>query len=414
MNMASRNIANMHLFLEMKKKFPDLPEDTLRDYVLLHADDQDKCISLLEKESKKYFHSSQLFSDYHLFENRTHQKKSENTKLDSVLETPNSNAPFHLSNNVQAVKSRETSPDGAVPSTSCMYMPVKSENSNVPSKPKVQSTPNYDRSVSEVSKPVSVSSHTALCQIPSDKSNHNRMMFSTTKEHTILPLEASKKNAQFSGLSDQREIEPSKRHAVSLSITPSFPFAQQQMNVYSTAVCSTTSHSSKPGRHTTSLNLQLQPHSSDPYPLEISTIPTNIGSASNYSDSGSHLHISVGSHGATFTALRLQRPSTTQNKLPSPGESSFNYSQSSSHVQNSKVNKTQFQISSSNTKEPNLTEKCDVKIDEDISNVSLRTGKYPKFSQSNNQQSRLGLPSGNLNAQTNFGHGYQATVSYNI
>lgn len=429
--MASRNIANMHLFLEMKKKFPDLPEDMLRNHVILYAQDQDKCVSLLQKQSKHHFHSSQAFSDIRLSESKMKSKK--NIDLDVICdqesESSNINAIFWQNNrnnngnigfvgkesfNVPPHVSNKNNIDA-----NAIHLSTNPSNLNVPLKPEIQSAPvfsNNDRPFTDIYRSAPVSSHTALCHIPNNQNADNRMMFSTTKEHTILPLESSKVKKSSINSSDSREIESSKRHAVCLSITPSFPFSQQPMNVHGSSVC-TSSHSSRPGRHTTSLNLQLQPQSSDAYPVEISTIPTNIGSPCNYRDFGSHLQISVGSQGATFTALRLQRPHMPQsqhssNQLPVTNQASFNVSQPSSQAQNSKGYQfpTRLQEVSSSIKESNdeknryaVDKLSKIMSDKDhcISNIKLE-----------NLQSEDRIPSKHLNEETNFLHGYQASPDY--
>ncbi|GFQ90326.1 TGF-beta-activated kinase 1 and MAP3K7-binding protein 2 [Trichonephila clavata] len=431
--MASRNIANMHLFLEMKKKFPDLPEDMLRNHVILYAQDQDKCISLLQKHSKSHFHSSQAFSDIRLSDSKMKSKKNIDLEVncDQETESSNINAIIWQNNknnntnigivgkesfNIPSHISNKNNVD-----SNAINLSTKSSYLNAPLKPEVQSAPvfsNNDRPFTDIYKSAPVSSHTALCHIPNNQNADNRMMFSTTKEHTILPLEPSVVKESSTNSSDSCEIEPSKRHAVCLSITPSFPFSQQPINVHGSSVC--TSHSSRPGRHTTSLNLQLQPQSSDAYPVEISTIPTNIGSPCNYRDFGSHLQISVGSQGATFTALRLQRPHVPQsqhspNQLPVTNQASFNVSQPSSQAQDSKGYKfpTHLQEVSNSVKENSelFHEKNRYAVDK-LSKIVTNKEHCISNIKLENLLSENKIPSKHLNEETNFLHGYQASPDY--
>ncbi|XP_055943860.1 TGF-beta-activated kinase 1 and MAP3K7-binding protein 2-like isoform X2 [Argiope bruennichi] len=426
--MASRNIASMHLFLEMKTKFPDLPEELLRNHVPLYAQDQNKCINLLQKQSKSHFHSSQPFSDIHSSDKKTKSKKNVIVDLNSnqEIKTSNLNAIIRQNNNsnqeyIEIEKHNVSSQasDTKVSHKSELQLPKNplSKSPKESFKPEVKSAPvvsNHDRPFKDIYKNMPVSSHTIMCHMPIDKKTDNRMMFSTTKEHTVLPVE-SPRSKESSSASNYSEIQPSKGHAVSLSITPSFPFAQQQLNVYGSSVCTTASHSSRPGRHTTSLNLQLQPQSSDACPVEISTIPTNVGSPCNYRDFGSHLQISVGSQGATFTALRLQRPhvSPTQsstNQLPVTSQASFNVSHSSSHAQDSNESKfpTHFQQVSNSVKE-NL-ELFDT-VDKNFSKGVI--DKDHCINDINhNLKSEEKISSKNLNMETNFLHGYQASPNY--
>ncbi|GBN48394.1 TGF-beta-activated kinase 1 and MAP3K7-binding protein 2 [Araneus ventricosus] len=398
----------------------------------LYAQDQDKCISLLQKQSKSHFHSSQPFSDIHSSDRKTKSKKNVIVDLNSNQETktPNLNAIIRQNNNngnqeyIEAEKPNVLSQESDASTThkSELQLPKnllsKSSNPKVPLKPEVKSAPvisNHDRPFKDMCRNMPVSSHTIMCHMPIDQNTDNRMMFSTTKEHTVLPVE-SPRSKEPSSTSKYSEIQRSKRHAVSLSITPSFPFAQQQMNVYGGSVCTTASHSSRPGRHTTSLNLQLQPQSSDAYPVEISTIPTNIGSPCNYRDFGSHLQISVGSQGATFTALRLQRPHvsptlSSPNQLPVTSQTSFNVSQSSSHAQDSKESKfpTHFQQVSNSVKE-NL-ELFDA-VNRNFSKEVADKDHCINDINHNNLKSEEKISSKNLNMETNFLHGYQASPDY--
>ncbi|XP_035206475.1 mitogen-activated protein kinase kinase kinase 7-interacting protein 3 homolog isoform X2 [Stegodyphus dumicola] len=430
--MASRDIANMHLFLEMKKTFPDLPEDTLRNYVFLYAQDQDKCIDLLRKESENHFHPSQPFSDFRLPESKTLPKKSDygrtyfdaneyptlfsSSKFQNRSLLPNvskkSNEHQQYSDIQQPTSGRSTSHAGVV------HLPRKSENINVPLKPEARSAPviaEHEQPFTDMYRHIPVSSHTTLCQMPVEHDNYNRMMFSTTKEHTILPVDTSRPS---DSASVSPETEQRKRHAVKLSITPSFPFSQQQhqINVYNSPVCATASHSSRPGRHTTSLNFQLQPQSSNQYPLEISTVPTNIGDPGNFQDYGSHVQISVDSQGATFTALRLQRPAASQNytsKVSSAEPVDQNLSQLSSQTQNSKrypYNNRILQTSASPSKAVLLGTMDSL----DAETYPKQTGNvlYSKCPQSTDFQSQLHFPVEHFQDKLNVPHGYHASPDY--
>lgn len=336
--MASRDIANMHLFLDLKKKFPDLPDDTLRTFVPLYAEDQDKCISLLQKESKNHYNPSQPFADFRLPDSKVNNTRNDEVKNATARSANEYFVPegyaasFHqpgmhvATSNIQIPSGRSTSHAGVI------HLPGKSPNPNMPSRSVSHSAPvmaGSEKPFCNIYKQIPVSSHSSLCQQPNAREKYNQMIFSTTKEHIIQQPSAAVSQEASAYLPISAEREPSKRHAVKLSITPSFPL-QQHVNVFnSNSVCATASHSSRPGRHTTSLNFQLQP--SDNYPIEISTIPTNIGDPCNSRDFGSHVQVSVGSQGTTFTALRLQRPSYSQNTshLPVCEESPFDYPLSS-------------------------------------------------------------------------------------
>lgn len=237
---------------------------------------------------------------------------------------------FTQNSRIQSLSGRSTSHAGIV------HLPGKLLNPNISSKPEPHSAPviaRNEKPFNQMYKQTSVSSHSSKSQMPSDRGN--QMMFSTTKEHIISPNVSHNSTAFFPMSSEPKHP---KRHAVELSITPSFPFQQQHINIFNNSVCATASHSSRPGRHTTSLNFQLQPQSSDQYPLEISTIPTNIGSPCNSRDFASHVQISVGSQGATFTALRLQRPNYSQSPSHLPlGEDYSHENTASSQTKNSNL-----------------------------------------------------------------------------
>lgn len=309
--MASRDIANMHLFLDLKKKFPYLPDETLRSCISLFAEDKEKCINLLQKESENHYHPSQPFSDFRLPESKVNSMKNDYMQL---VENPNEGS--FTSINLQHLDMptfNKKIPPGSGRSSSyagVVQFPGKLLNPDMSSKPDSFSAPvitSSEKPFNNMYKQSSVSSHSSFKQTPSNQ--NNQIMFHTTKNH-IIEEPMSHESTAYIPVS--REPELSKKHAVKLSITPSFPFPQQHANVFNNPVCATSSQSSKPGRHTTSLNFQLQPQTSDQFPLEISTIPTNIGNSCNSRDFGSHVQISIGSQGATFTAVRLQRPSYTQ------------------------------------------------------------------------------------------------------
>ncbi|XP_054718800.1 TGF-beta-activated kinase 1 and MAP3K7-binding protein 2-like isoform X2 [Uloborus diversus] len=322
MTMACRDIANMHLFLEMKQMFPDLPEDTLRNYVFLYAKEYDKCVKLLQQESQNHFHQSQPFTDVYSSDTKSNHRKSDTLKTSIHQQNSPSFVPvttdlFNQSNKMpnesSALYERQQSELLSGRSKSHAGVPHYPYISNlkVPFKTDIHSAPviaNHEKPFVDMYKQ-NQSSHSTSPQVFSSQDYQNRMMFSTTKEHTIESPMMPK--AELSSIPSTKQ---SKRHAVELSITPSFPFQQQQINVVNNTVCATASHSSKPGRHTTSLNFQLQPQSSDQSPIEISTIPTNIQDPCNFRDFGSHVQISVGAQGATFTALRLQRPQSVPNQ----------------------------------------------------------------------------------------------------
>ncbi|GIX96137.1 TGF-beta-activated kinase 1 and MAP3K7-binding protein 2 [Caerostris darwini] len=405
--MASRNIASMHLFLEMKKRFPDLSEDLLRDHIFLYAEDQDKCVSLLQKESKSHFHSSQPFSDKRSSESKAKFKSNQGTlssNLKAVARQNNNNSTQQDFANTQQFNNP---PLESTSSPTEIHLSLQLPKPDVPSRPVIS---NNNKLFVDKSKNMPISSHTVMCHNPSDNMD-NRMMFSTTVEHAVLPVESPRiKESTISSL-DSTKMEPSKGHAVSLSITPSFPFAQQQMNVYGSSVCTTASHSSKPGRHTTSLNLQLQPQTSDTYPIEISTIPTNIGSPSDYRDFGSHLQISVGSQGATFTALRLQRPHMPQNQsssnqLPPTNQASFNVSHSSSHAQDSKEYKFPTHLQPLREINGYFDEMNNYIVDNVMSTKDLYNSDIK-----HNTKLKSKISSEHVN-ETNLIHGYQELPAY--
>lgn len=413
--MASRNIANMHLFLEMKKKFPYLPEDTLRGYVFLYSEDQNKCLSLLQKESDNLFHRSQQFSDFRLLENKNY-KFNEKMKgnPDIAFDNENLNIPFQpnktsmsdnsninnnfCQNNAYICAEKSSSNGGAV------HLPSKSAKLSPATKSESQSAPvlgSSERPFISIYKSIPESSHGSL-NASYDQNYHNRMIFSTTKEHIIQPPEASN-DIEISPSSSN--ADPSKKHAVKLSITPALPFHQQQMNVYSNSVSTSTSHSSRPGRHTTSVNFQLQPPSSEQYPIEITTIPTNIEKPCNSRDFGSHVQISVDAQGTTFTALRLQRPTASQNPSvdysfnhQSMNESHFKSSQTSSQDLNSKFEQESSSVRDSHFKQKSRHFALD--SDEDY-NYSFNSSD--KFKEDHKKE--LFIP-------VKFGHGFQNSPNY--
>ncbi|XP_071041707.1 TGF-beta-activated kinase 1 and MAP3K7-binding protein 2 isoform X2 [Parasteatoda tepidariorum] len=428
--MASRNIANMHLFLEMKTKFPYLPEDTLRNYVFLYAQDQAKCLSLLQQESENHFHHSHQFSDFRQTDNKTNDKitKSTEENFDSISNIINFNIPpepnFKMAPNNFNFKDSDlhqfSNPPSSSPrtnrSTNVIHLSTKSTNfANLPQQ-ESRSAPIIDdseRPFVNMFTSVPESSH-VFQQIPRDPSYSNQMMFSTTKEHIIEPCGTSDNNFNQS-FTNSNKTDSSKKHAVKLSITPMLPYQQQQMNVYSNTVCATASHSSRPGRHTTSVNFQLQPQYSDQLPLEISSVPTGMGRPCNYRDFGSHVQISVGAQGATFTALRLQRPPVAQNpnidyssnKVSSGKNYSSDYSESSSQNLNFKFDK--FSSSSKRVKIPQINLNNHPEYFEQKENVSVSSVSDQRSSKDigwfldpNNKKELKHPPS----------HGYQTTPDY--
>lgn len=304
---------------------------------LQFSEDQEKCISILQKESENHYHPSQPFSDFRLPESKVNFMKNDYGK--HFAETPYEVLP-HLANlqNVDMSSLNKKQPSASGRSCShagVVHVPGKSLNPGI-SKQDSFSAPvitKSERPFSDIYKQNPVSSQNTFNHSPSNRSN--QMIFHTTKNH-VIEVPKSHETTAYIPVSG----EPEQRHAVKLSITPSFPFQQQHINVFNNSVCTTASHSSRPGRHMTSVNFQLQPQSSDQLPLEISTIPTNIGSPCNSSDFGSHVQISLGTHGATFTAVRLQHPvySQTQNKSQPPIIEEYpEHCTPSSQAQNSSV-----------------------------------------------------------------------------
>ncbi|KAG8192976.1 hypothetical protein JTE90_028097 [Oedothorax gibbosus] len=392
--MASRNIANMHLFLEMKKKFPDLPEDTLRNYVLLYAEDQSKCVSMLQKERKISFHSSKKFPEHRLSENKPRNKKYQTMKIDSgrFKDSSTSNALF-IQNNIgpetmlnDSDKSRlllqKQINTSDISTRSTINLPLKPSNLNTPVMCEAKSAPVLSDQNNKPFRNMYQEPTSSQISEPT-----NRMMFSTTKEHTVgIPKE-------------NKDSYENPRHAVQLSITPSFPFPQQQMSVYTSAVSTANPQTSKAGRHSTSLNFRLQPHSADSYPVEISTVPTNVANPCDFNNFGSHLQISVGAQGATFTALRLQRPqpSTRVNVTPS-----------SSQSQDSKV----YKFSTTELRqvsEPSGANANQENFGNPVSRLAAEDGYQSGCTQISSLQPRIEDPSENFASQFN---GFQESPDY--
>lgn len=380
------------------------------NFLFQYAEDQSKCVSLLQKESKNQFHSSKKFPDFRLPESKTRRKKYQNMKIDpdQAQNSPNCNTAFlkdNIGNKVMLNNSDMLEPvldkhSNTSHISSTINLPLKPSNLNIPVRYDAKSAPvlgNHKKPFENIYQESS-SSHPIVSETPSELSN--RMMFSTTKEHTIVPLDTPK---------EDKDSFEKPRHAVKLSITPSFPFPQQQMSVYTSAVTASTSQSSKPGRHTTSLNLQLQPHSADPYPVEISTMPTNVGNPCDFRDFGSHLQISVGAQGATFTALRLQRPpNQSMNQIE---QTSYNVSTSSSQPQDSKVFKfstTQLRQVSDSSRHENRGDK----YDSDFSRLVSDNEYQPGYTQKTSLRPRMENNSENVTFQPNPGNSFQGSPGY--
>lgn len=266
-------------------------------------------MNLLQKESENHYHPSQPFPDFRLPENKVNTIRNDYVKHFVQDSNEDSSPPVNLQHLYIPTSNKY------VPSTSgrshagSVHLPRKSLNLNISSKPESVSAPVLTDSeipFKDIYKQSSLSSQ-ATRQSPSNR--NDQFIFETTKNHFI---EAPETHESTAYLSVSGEPEQSRKHAVKLSITPSFPFHQQHINVFNNSIYTTASHSSRLNRHTTSVNFQLQPQTSSQFPIEISTIPTNLRQPCDSEDFCSHVQISVGEQGTTFTAVRLQHPNFSQ------------------------------------------------------------------------------------------------------
>lgn len=275
-------------------------------------------MNLLQKESENHYHPSQPFPDFRLPENKGNSIRNDYVKNFLQDSNEGGSSPVNLQHLYIPINNKNVpSTPGRNHAGSFPHLPRKLLNQNISSKPESLSAPvltDSERPFKDIYTQSSVSSQ-ATCPLPSNR--NDQFIFETTKNHFI---EAPETHGSTAYLSVSGKPEQSRKHAVKLSITPSFPFHQQHINVVNNSIYTTASHSPRLNRHTTSVNFQLQPQTSSQFPIEISTIPTNLGHTCDSKDFCSHVQISVGEQGTTFTAVRLQHPnySKTENasRLP--------------------------------------------------------------------------------------------------
>lgn len=274
-------------------------------------------MSLLLKESENHYHPSQPFPDFRLPENKGNSFRNDYVKHFVQDSNEGSSSPVNLQHLYIPTNSKNVPSTPGRGHARSAQLPRKLLNQYICSKSESLSAPvltDSERPFKDIYSQSSVSSQSTR-QLQSNR--NDQFIFETTKNHFI---EAPESHESTAYLSVSGEPEQSRKHAVKLSITPSFPFQQQHINVLNNSVYTTASHSSRLNRHTTSVNFHLQPQTSSQFPIEISTIPTSLGQPCDSKDFCSHVQISVGEQGATFTAVRLQHPnySKTENtpRLP--------------------------------------------------------------------------------------------------